>query len=160
VQLLREAITILHRDLSIITRGSDIFMSRCLDDFGITATEVILLTYLYEHNSPRQEDISDHFMLDKGTIAKSLRKLEEKGLIAREANPADQREKTVTVTEKGHCVREVCVNLVRLWHETMFDGMSEKEAQAFAGTVRIIASNVTSSLGKWETLYGKRGDSE
>jgi DNA-binding MarR family transcriptional regulator len=132
-------------------------MARCLDDFGITAAEVNILTYLFEHDSPRQEDISAHFMLDKGTIAKTLRKLEEKALIARQANPGDQREKTVTVTEKGLCVQDVCWNLVRLWNEAMFEGMTAKEQQAFAVTVGKIASNVTASLDKWETLYVKAG---
>ena len=36
----------LHSDLSIIVRGGEIFMTRCLGDFGITANEVVILSYL------------------------------------------------------------------------------------------------------------------
>jgi DNA-binding MarR family transcriptional regulator len=150
-----EAIFMLHCDLSIIVRGSEIFMSRCLDDFGITATEVNILMYLFSHDNPRQEDISDYFMLDKGSIAKTLRKLEDKDLISRDVNPGDQREKTVMVTEKGLCVQDVCMNLVRIWHETMFDGITGEEAAALEGTLSKIAGNVAANLDQWETLYGK-----
>lgn len=145
----------LHCDLSIIVRGGDIFMSRCLADFGITATEVILLMYLFGHDNPRQEDLSDYFMLDKGTIAKTLRKLEDKELITRSVNTEDQREKVISVTDKGLCIQDVCMNLVRLWHETVFSGISKDEATAFEGIINKMAANVTANLDKWETLYGK-----
>lgn len=144
----------LHSNLSIIARGSDIFMSRCLDDFGITATEVTVLMYLYEHENPRQEDISDFFMLDKGTIAKTLRKLEGKGLITRQSNPQDLREKVITVTDKGYAVRDVCQNLFKLWQETMFAGLSETETKQFERMLGKIAHNVAAMLDAWETLYG------
>ena len=38
----------LHCGLSILARGSEIFMTRCLADFGLTATEVVILRYLYD----------------------------------------------------------------------------------------------------------------
>ena len=131
-------------------------MTRCLADFGITANEVVILSYLYANNGPRQEDISEYFMLDKGTIAKTVQKLEKKGLIERSVNESDQREKVITLTEKGLCVRDVSTNLVRIWHETMFKGISEADIDAFARITAKIASNVSSDLEKWESLYGKQ----
>ncbi len=89
----------LHCDLSIIARGGEIFLSRCLADFGITASEVMILSYLYGHEDPRQEDISQFYMLDKGSIAKTLKKLEAKALIARQVNEEDQREKIILLTK-------------------------------------------------------------
>lgn len=145
----------IHSDLSIISRGSETFMARCLDDFGITAAEVNILLYLFEHDNPRQEDISNYFMLDKGTIAKTLRKLEDKGLITRYVNTGDQREKIITVTEKGLSVQDVCTNLLCLWNETMLDGLTADETQAFARTSAKIAMNANKSLSQWEALYGK-----
>lgn len=145
----------LHSDLSIIVRGGDIFMSRCLGDFGIAASEVTILMYLYGHDHRRQEDISDSLMLDKGSIAKTLRKLEKKELITRETNPADQREKVITVTEKGLAVRNVCQNLVRLWHETMFEHISEEETETIVRVIGKMSGNVTAMLDQWEELYGK-----
>jgi DNA-binding MarR family transcriptional regulator len=128
-------------------------MSRCLGDFGVTATEVVILMYLYGHDSPRQEDLSDYFMLDKGSIAKTLQKLEKKEMIERLVNAVDQREKVITVTEKGLCVRDVCMNLVRIWHEKLFMGISQADALFLERILNNIAGNVTESLAEWETLY-------
>lgn len=145
----------LHCNLSIIYRGSEVFMARCLSDFGITVTEVILLMYLYGHDNSRQEDLSDYFMLDKGTIARTLQKLERKEMIERPVNPDDQREKVIQVTEKGLCVKDVCMNLVRLWHEKMFEGIPPEDTASFERILGKIASNVTGSLAEWETQYAK-----
>jgi DNA-binding MarR family transcriptional regulator len=109
--------------------------------------------YLYGHDSPRQEDLSEYFMLDKGTIAKTLHKLEKKEMIERLVNPGDQREKVIIVTEKGLCVRDVCTNLVQIWHEKLFMGISQEDALFLECILNKIAGNVTESLAEWETLY-------
>jgi DNA-binding MarR family transcriptional regulator len=145
----------LHSDLSIIARGGEIFMSRCLSDFGITAAEAMILAYLYEHENPRQEDIAQFFMLDKGSVAKTLQKLERKELIERRINPEDQREKVILLTEKGCCVQDTCLSLKRIWHETMFGGIPHEEAAVFARVLEKIAHNVTTSLSQWEIVYPK-----
>jgi DNA-binding MarR family transcriptional regulator len=144
----------LHSELSIIVRGGDIFMARCLANFGITASEVVILMYLYGHDNPRQEDIAECLMLDKGTIARTLQRLERKEIIERTINESDQREKVITVTEKGYTVRGVCTDLVRIWHELMFSGISEEEMEAFALVTEKIARNVSADLEKWGDIYG------
>jgi DNA-binding MarR family transcriptional regulator len=156
LQRYREAMFMLHCDLSIITRGSEIFMTRCLADFGITANEVMILSYLYISDRPRQEDISDYFMLDKGTIAKTVQKLEKKGLIERAVNESDQREKVITLTDKGLCLKDFSTSLVRIWHEILFNEISEADMNAFERITAKIAANVSSELNKWESLYGKQ----
>jgi DNA-binding MarR family transcriptional regulator len=138
----------LHCDLSIITRGSEIFMTRCLADFGITANEVVILSYLYGHDGPRQEDISETYMLDKGTVAKTLQKLEKKGLVERIVNQNDQREKVIKLTDKGLGVKDVCTNVIRIWHDVMFAGISKEDIAAFSRVTAKIAANVSADLEK------------
>lgn len=145
----------MHIDLSIIARGGEIFMSRCLSDFGITAAEVMILAYLYEHENPRQEDISKFFMLDKGSVARTLQKLEKKELIERQINPEDQREKVIMLTDKGYCVQDTCMSLKKIWHETMFNGIGHEEVVVFGRVLEKIACNVATSLSQWETVYPK-----
>jgi DNA-binding MarR family transcriptional regulator len=146
---------VVHNDLSIIARGGEIFMSRCLSDFGITAAEVMILSYLYDHENPRQEDLAEFFMLDKGSVAKTLQKLEKKELIERQINPEDQREKVILLTEKGFCVRDTCLSLKKIWHETMFSGVSPESAAVFVRVLDKMAHNVTASLSQWETVFAK-----
>ncbi len=144
-----------HCKLSIISRGSEIFLARCLDDFGITASEALILMYLYEHDKPRQEDLSAYFMLDKGTIAKTLCKLEKKEMIERLVNAQDQREKVIKMTDKSLCIKDMITSLVRLWHERIFEGLSQTDILRFEHTLNKITDNVTHSLAEWETIYAK-----
>lgn len=145
----------LHSDLSIIVRGSEIYLSRCLSDFGITATEQTMLMYLYGHENPNQEEIAKFFMLDKGTIAKTLQKLEKKAFIQRCVNKNDQREKVITLTDRAYAVKDVCVNLLRLWNEMAFENISPEEKAVFERIACKISANVAADLEKWERLYGK-----
>lgn len=145
----------LHSDLSIIVRGSEIYLSRCLSDFGITATEQTMLMYLYGHENPNQEEIAKFFMLDKGTIAKTLQKLEKKAFIQRCVNKNDQREKVITLTDRAYAVKDVCVNLLRLWNKMAFENISPEEKAVFERIACKISANVAADLEKWERLYGK-----
>lgn len=146
----------MHCDLSIIVRGSEIFLSRCLADFGITATEQIMLMYLYTHDNPNQEEIAKFFMLDKGSVAKTLQKLEKKAMIKRTVNEHDQREKVITLTEKAYSVRNVSMNLLKLWNEAIYQDISPEDIAAFERISGKISANVVTDLEKWENLYGKQ----
>lgn len=138
----------IHSDLSIIVRGSEIFLSRSLSDSNITATEQTMLMYLYGHKTPNQEEIAEYFMLDKGTVAKTLRKLEEKSLIERRVNEKDQREKVITLTDKAYELKQVCVNLLKTWNTAIYKDISEEEREVFERVVGKIALNVVNELKK------------
>lgn len=137
-----------HSDLSIIVRGSEIFLSRSLSDSNITATEQTMLMYLYGHETPNQEEIAEYFMLDKGTVAKTLRKLEKKSLIERRVNEKDQREKVITLTGKAYNLKQVCVNLLKTWNTAIYKDISEAEREVFERVVGKIALNVVNELKK------------
>ena len=111
--------------------------------------------YLYSHEDKRQEDIAECLMLDKGTIARTLQKMEKKELIERTVNESDQREKVITLNERGLAVKGVCTGLVTMWHEVMFSGISEEDIAAFARVTGRIAKNVSADLEKWGDLYGR-----
>lgn len=141
----------LHCGLSILARGSEIFMTRCLADFGLTATEIVLLRYLYDAVSPAQDDISEHFMLDRGSIARTLRKLEDKDIIRRHENPNNHREKIIILTDKGLELKSFCVGLTDLWQNIMLSGISEDDASFFESILNRMVNNVAKSLNEWES---------
>lgn len=136
----------IHRDLSIVARGSVLLLSRSLADLGITAQEFFLLLYLYEHDQSSQEDIVDYFLLDKGTIARTLQKLESKELIVRTVNENDQRKKLIRVTEKGYSLKVECTNLVLNWHTMMLKDLPEDDIKVFNRVLKVMALNVAANL--------------
>jgi len=133
-------------DLSIIVRSSQVYLTRRLSEYGINAAEEYILMYLLGHNEPNQDSIAKYFMLDKGSVARSLAKLESKGFIARKINDENQREKVITLTEKARNMREMLGEQLVSWQSTMYEGLSEEEIRIFENTVKAIADNIADKL--------------
>ena len=133
-------------NLSIIVRGGHIYSSRKLTDYGIGAAEEYILMYLMGHSEANQEQIAKFFVLDKGAVARSLAKLENKDFISRKVNNENQREKVISLTEKALGLKEVLSELLVEWRKGMYEGMTEGEIAVFEKTAEKIAENVTKML--------------
>lgn len=133
-------------DLSIIVRSSQVFLTRRLSKHGITAAEEYILMYLLGHETPNQDSIARYFMIDKGSVARSLAKLERKGFIVRSINDENQREKVIMLTDKANAMREMLAEQLILWQNSMYEGIGEDERRAFESTVEKIAANVANKL--------------
>ena len=60
-----------------------------------------LLKIYYSERELSQEDLCDIFCQSKGTVAKTLRKLEDKGYIERIINKNNRRKYILTLTKEG-----------------------------------------------------------
>ncbi len=133
-------------NLSIIVRGSQVYSTRKLSDYGINSAEEYILMYLMGHKERNQDSIAKFFMLDKGSVARSLQKLESKGFISRKINDENQREKVITLTEKALGLQAVLNELLVDWRSAMYDGLTDEEISAFEKTTDKIADNITKIL--------------
>jgi len=133
-------------DLSIIVRGSYIYSSRKLAEYEITAAEEFILMYILGHEESNQDAIAKYFMLDKGSVARSLAKLESKGFISRKINDENQREKVITLMPKAYKIKDVMAELLVEWTETMYDGLTKDEISNFETTAQKVAENITKSI--------------
>lgn len=76
-----------------------------LDPYGLTYTQFIIMTYLWETGGSNVKDASDALMLDPSTLTPILKKLEGKGYITRERDENDERNLMIKVTEAGEKLR-------------------------------------------------------
>ena len=77
-------------------------------EFGLRYTDFVILLYLDSHPCVKQDMISKYFALNKATVAKSLYRLEQAEMIAREINRQDRREKSIQLLEAAtHCIQRV-----------------------------------------------------
>ena len=68
---------------------------------GITVEQWILLKIVQEAGSLTQTELAVRTLRDPGSITRTLALLQGKGLLAREANPADRRQSHVSLTPAG-----------------------------------------------------------
>lgn len=133
-------------DLSIIVRSSQVYLTHRLSEYGINAAEEYILMYLLGHENTNQDSIAKYFILDKGSVARSLAKLERKGFIVRRINDENQREKVIKLTDKSNNMREMLGAQLISWQNAMYEGLSEEERRIFEKTVEKIAANVANKL--------------
>ena len=76
-----------------------------LDELDLTYTQYITMMVLWEHRQVTSKLLGEKLHLDSGTLTPVLKKLEEKGLIARQRDPQDERNLMVTLTEAGEALK-------------------------------------------------------
>ena len=114
--------------ITIIAKGHNIYLNHNLKDFDINATQLHLLYEISNQNNINQENIAFRCNINKGSVARSIKKLEEKGLIAREIDSQNRRQNKVSITEKGRETLKESVEIFNRWEMEVFnDNASEKQ---------------------------------
>ncbi len=129
------------KNVSAISRYGYIYAHRNLKNINITGSEHSIVMYLSINDSINQESISEALMLDKGTIAKTLAKLEEKKFINRKVNPLNRREKIISLTKYGKSIIETVLNISEKWENSVLAGLTLEERDTFYKLSEKIAYN-------------------
>lgn len=136
--------TMLMNSLSIIVRHSRTFCERKLKQYDIGFPEQVILMYLSENRTVSQDEIAKYFMIDKGAIAKSAGKLEEKDYIERHENPDDKREKLIALSPKGKKILVHMRKILEEWNANFMKGLTEEDIRQFKRITDVMANNVAS----------------
>jgi DNA-binding MarR family transcriptional regulator len=104
----------------------------------ITHMEMKVLGYFARHPRATQSDLAQHSGRDKAQLARLIKSLRERGLLAGETDAADRRSVTLSLTAAGQSVlRTLRVQAKRL-NAKAVDGMSAAErAQLHALLARV-----------------------
>ncbi len=76
-----------------------------LDALGLTYPQYLVMLILWERDGLSVKDIGQRLQLDSGTLTPLLKRLEQAGLVARQRDPADERQVRITLTPKGVALR-------------------------------------------------------
>ena len=115
--------------MSTIHRHHSIYINRRLKDIGLTSRLYGILLCIYDdYKSPKsQQDIAKRLNMNDGTIAKALRKLEDKNMIQRSPNPDNRRQNLISLTDTGLSIAEEFNNLDEKWEKDVFEGLTSDE---------------------------------
>lgn len=119
-----------------------------LEPLGLTYTQYIALMVIWEQGPITVHDLGKRLLLDSGTLTPLLRKLEERGIVARERSHEDARKVYVRATERGMALREQARS-VPLAMGQCFDLTREE-----ADELRRILGKVTRNMRAHETDAG------
>ena len=106
----------------MIARGQTTYLNHKLNDWGINSTQLHLLFEISHHDDLNQEKISSRCNINKGAAARSIRKLEEKGLVTRKIDDDNRRQNKVSLTEKGRKTLDASIHYLKTFEEEVFSG--------------------------------------
>ena len=77
------------------------FYDACLAETGLGGAQYVMLLYLSRRGAVSVNELAEAMVMDRTTVAHSVKPLERDGLVAVKINPSDRRERLITLTETG-----------------------------------------------------------
>ncbi|MDX6154274.1 MarR family transcriptional regulator [Marinococcus sp. PL1-022] len=114
---------------AIIQRYTHQYIDKRFNHFGLGNTEVLVLLTLYDQENVPQEYITRQIVMDKATITRAIKRLEEKGYLYRKESVLDRREKIVFLTEAAWKIEEEISEAMREWTDIMTKEFTAEEKQ-------------------------------
>ena len=140
--------------VSLVNRSKFVFLNNRLRPLGLSAGQFPVLMLLAKEQNIMQDRLVRHYNLDKGTIARAVRKLEDGGYIRRITDPGNRRAVRLFLTGKGEGAIPLLQAINREWEDQISAGLSKDEGRALHSLMHRVARNSFSILKK----EGESGD--
>lgn len=129
--------------ISLIYRKMQIYLGSKTAEFGISSGTLPFLMITCENKGINQNRFCEILDISKGTVAKSLAKLEELGFVTRSESPDDARCIIVYPTEKAMEIYPSLLEAGDAWIKQMTKDMTEIESMVFVETLRKVSKNIS-----------------
>ncbi|WP_370967721.1 MarR family winged helix-turn-helix transcriptional regulator [Amycolatopsis sp. cg9] len=115
------------------TRLYNALNDRLRERHGIVTSQYEFLRHLREHPGSRVADLAAEFAIGIGATSKGVDRLERRGWIARQPNPADRRSSLLVLTAEGASLAEAAGRTVtELLTELVGDAFDDAAGQALS----------------------------
>jgi DNA-binding MarR family transcriptional regulator len=104
-----------------------------LEALDVTYPQYLVLLLLWEQDEMSVKKMGELLYLDSGTLTPMLKRMEQQGLVTRERTAEDQRSVTVTLTEKGHSIKNKASGIPARIFE--LSGNNEEEYQSLKASL-------------------------
>jgi DNA-binding MarR family transcriptional regulator len=115
---------------------------------GLTTAKSMLIRHLYRNGEMTQMDLCKNLGLDKSTVAKTLTRMEGRGLITKKVNPEDSRSLLVSLTPKAADIYPKTQQIVSDWTNDVMAEMTEPEKETFFRLISMVSEQATKIGGK------------
>lgn len=141
------------RDIGIIARSLDSIANIEFRDLHLTKGQYLYLVRISENPGIIQEELTDMLKIDRSTVARSVQKLENNGLVERRLSEENKKNKQLFVTEKGAQLSEVVLRENAYSEAQALSGLSLDEQTLLLSLLSKVRDNIVSD---WE--YVKKGN--
>ncbi|WP_405294364.1 MarR family winged helix-turn-helix transcriptional regulator [Methanobrevibacter sp.] len=107
--------------IHIISKNQILYLNHRLEDTNINVSQLHFLFEIANNKNINQEKIASRCNFDKGAVARSIKKLEEKGLVKRQIDTENRRQNIVSLTSEGEKALSESVELLEAWENEVYD---------------------------------------
>lgn len=115
-----------------------------LREMDLHPGQELLLMQLLDRDGQTQSELLESVGLDHSTVSKSVRRMQDAGLLIREPAEHDRRVMVVHLTDKGRALRDPLAAMWRALEETSARNLSAQQAESFVSTAYAIADAINS----------------
>jgi len=137
------------REIGIIARALDSIANIEFRDIELARSQYLYLVRIAENPGIIQEELSELLKVDRSTVARSVKKLEAKGLVQQMSAKDNRKNKKWFVTEKGAALYPFILAENDYSEKTSLQGFSQAEIQALEEMLVRVRENIT---GDWEAV--------
>jgi DNA-binding MarR family transcriptional regulator len=102
----------------------------------------LLLMQLFDHDGRTQAELLERAGLDHSTVSKSLRRMQEAGLLTREPAPHDRRVMVVHLTDAGRALKEPIAEMWRTLEQISVRELTADQVDVFTTCAYTIEKSV------------------
>lgn len=116
-----------------------------LKSLQLTALHSTVLVNIYRYPQLNQNQLAEVLCIDKATVSRILRVLEERGLVQRVPFEKDRRLSHIGLTTSGmEIVKQSMARQEQIW-EMILEGVSQEQRQQMQKTLQIMFNNINHS---------------
>jgi len=127
--------------VSMIHRTRMMYLNDRMKNLDITAGQFPFILVLSHEEGITQEDLAAHLHIDKGTVARALRKLEDNEYLFRKVDTKNRRRYLIYLTEKGRSAVPQINNIDKEWENSMCSKFSEEQYLNLFDILKVLAVN-------------------
>jgi len=117
-----------------------------LEPLGLTYPQYLVFLALWERDGRAVHDLGTCLALDSGTLTPLLKRLEQRGLVERRRDSADERVVKIFLTAAGRALRTKAKKIpVQLAAKAGFTAANAGELERLRGELAALADRLTSS---------------
>ncbi len=127
--------------VSLLNRSKIVFLNERLRPLDLSAGQLPVLMLLAREQNIMQDTLVRHYHLNKGTIARAARKLEDGGYIRRIIDTGNRRAVRLFLTEKGEHAVPLLQSINQEWENCITQGLSEGDRATLRTLMHRVAQN-------------------
>lgn len=108
-----------------------VYFNKAASDNGLYYGQLPILEYIINHKDCTQAEIAKYMNVTPSSVATSVKRMENAGLIKRTSDPSDLRYNRLKICEKGIQCANKCRHCFDSIDRRMFDQLTNEEKEVF-----------------------------